>query len=88
MVNLPHGLEFDLALYFVDKLEAPRNAIPSYVRLDLRLGWKPEAIEGLEISLVGRNLLDEQHPEFIDEQASSGAIEIERSFLAQLSYRF
>ena len=38
------------------------DSIPSYVSLDARLGWR--AGERLTLSLVGRNLLDDHHPEF------------------------
>jgi iron complex outermembrane receptor protein len=35
---------------------------PGYSELDLRLGWTP--ISRLELSIVGQNLLHDQHPEF------------------------
>ena len=40
----------------------PSHDVPSYVELDLRLGWWPS--DEVELSLVGRNLLHESHPEF------------------------
>ena len=36
---LPHDLEFNSAVYYVDSL--PHLAIPSYVRLDLGVVWRP-----------------------------------------------
>ncbi len=57
---LPYNTEMDNTLYYVDNLSGIH--IPSYFRLDTRFAWK--ATEGMEVSLVGQNLLDSQHPEF------------------------
>ncbi|MBI5042193.1 MAG: hypothetical protein HZB57_13610, partial [Gammaproteobacteria bacterium] len=38
--------------------------LPSYTRLDLRLGWHPR--QSLETSLWLTNLLDDIHPEQIE----------------------
>jgi iron complex outermembrane receptor protein len=59
-IDLPHNVQFDSYLRYVDELPSP--ATPSYLELDLRLGWSP--IKNFEIALVGRNLLDDHHPEF------------------------
>lgn len=59
-LNLPYNMELDTAAYYVDKLEY--FSVPSYVRVDARLGWKP--IDGVDISLIGQNLLDEYHTEY------------------------
>jgi iron complex outermembrane receptor protein len=82
-VNLPWNLEFDVALYFVDRL--PNFDTPSYLRLDLRLGWKP--IKQLDLSFVMQNLLDDRHPEF----GSVGYLrstEVPRSLYGKLTWRF
>ncbi len=47
-------------LYYMDDIET--HTAPSYFKLDLRLGWKPT--ENLDISLVGQNLLEDQHKEW------------------------
>lgn len=81
-LNLPHDLELDTMFYYVDKNEGLN--IPSYSRLDLRLGWNPT--KKVELSLVGQNLLDGTHPEL------SEGIEIdsetERSFYVKGTFRF
>jgi hypothetical protein len=59
-LNLPWNFEFDSSLYWVSPLKS--QTVPSYVRLDLRLGW--QATEHLELSLVGQNLTDGRHAEF------------------------
>ncbi|MGV3774652.1 MAG: TonB-dependent receptor domain-containing protein, partial [Verrucomicrobiales bacterium] len=82
-LDLPHNIQFDTSLYYVDRLES-RN-VPSYFKLDSRIGWQP--IKDLEISLVFQNLLDPQHPEF-----SNGTLytarEIERSVYGKVAWRF
>jgi iron complex outermembrane receptor protein len=60
LVTIMQGVEFDQVLRYVDSL--PNPAVPSYFELDLRLAWRPKP--GLELSIVGANLLDSAHPEF------------------------
>jgi iron complex outermembrane receptor protein len=54
--------------------------------LDARLGWR--AAPDLEIALVGRNLLDDSHPEFGSETLAISPTEIERSAFVTLQWRF
>lgn len=58
--DLAEDVEFDVMGRYVDSL--PGQSAPRYFSLDLRLGWQPAA--DLELSVVGRNLLDGQHVEF------------------------
>lgn len=79
------GLSLDSSLRFVDALpntNGTNRRVPSYTELDLRLAWQP--VDNLELSLVGRNLLNEQHRESNGENAS----EIERGVYGQISWRF
>jgi iron complex outermembrane receptor protein len=57
--DLADGQELDFTLRYVGALERP--AVPSYTALDLRYGWRIR--KGLELSLIGRNLLDPRHAE-------------------------
>jgi iron complex outermembrane recepter protein len=84
-ITLPHDLEFDTALYFVDALE--NINVDSYTRLDLRLGWKPS--KSCEISISGLNLLEPEHDEFGAEsvQFTSGT-RVQRSVSAKLTVKF
>jgi len=59
-LDLPHNVQFDTALYYVDSL--PAQDVSSYVRLDARLGWHPT--ENLELSVGLQNLLDTEHDEY------------------------
>lgn len=61
-LSLPHHIEFDTSVYYVDNLRASTATVPNYTRVDLRLGWRP--FKALELSVAGQNLLDDRHPEF------------------------
>ena len=58
--------------------------IPSYTRLDTRLGWRLG--EFVELSLVGQNLLRARHAEFFD--STVHGTEIERSVFGKVTWRF
>ncbi|MDE2320439.1 MAG: TonB-dependent receptor, partial [candidate division NC10 bacterium] len=87
LLDLPWHLQFDASAFFVDRLPELVPSVPSYLRLDLRLGWRPT--EAFDLSLVGQNLLDNRHPEW-------GSIfgipvkptEVQRSVYVQASWRF
>jgi iron complex outermembrane receptor protein len=79
--DLPHGVHLDLGLRHTARLPAP--VVPAYTELDLRLGW--QATAGLELAVVGRNLLHARHPEYGD--PVSRAL-IERSIVGQVRWQF
>jgi len=84
-INLPHQLEFDTTLYYVDSLD--NLNVPSYTRLDLRLGWRPS--DDLELSLIVQDLLDPAHPEFAPETLGTGiANQTERSVFGKAIWKF
>jgi iron complex outermembrane recepter protein len=64
MLRSSHDLadrqELDVTLRRVGALASP--AVPSYTALDLRYGWRIR--KGLELNLIGRNLLNPDHAEF------------------------
>jgi len=81
-LDLPWNLEWDLGFRYVDNLG---RFVDSYCEMDTRLGWRP--VKKLEISLVGRNLLDPHHPEFIASRPG-GEGEVERSIYGKVTWRF
>jgi len=81
MIDLPWHLEFDCNFRYIDSLPSPN--VPSYVMVDLRLGWRP--CQNLEFSIVGQNLWDDQHPEF---GAAPTRQEIPRSVFGKVVWRF
>lgn len=85
-LDLPYHLECDQMLSYVDEVSTNTSAkIDDYVRLDLRLGYQP--LDGVELSVVGQNLLDHSHQEFGPFLYNSQA-EIGRSAYAQMVVRF
>jgi iron complex outermembrane receptor protein len=87
-LDLPGRTEFDLGLRWVDRLRTVSNgtigSVPSYFSMDARFAW--HATENLEFSIVGQNLLDNQHPEFGFPNANRH--EIERSVYGKVTWRF
>ena len=80
-MNLPHNLEFDAALRVIGALPSPN--VSSYVTLDTRLGWTVS--KGVELSLIGFNLLDHDHPEF---GAAPTRSELARAFYARIVWMY
>ncbi len=87
-IDLPHNIQFDTALRWVDTLltdSGPvRETTPSYFELDARLAWRPT--DRLEISVVGQNLLHAQHIEY--GYFNPNEEEIVRSVYAKVSWRY
>lgn len=83
--DLSKTLALDLWLRYAHELRHFSQSIPSYVELDARIGWKP--VPGLELSLVGRNLLDPHHPEY-EPEFFGAAGEIDRSIYAKVEWQY
>lgn len=86
LFDLTNEIELDVWARYVDKLYVDQRTIPDYFTVDLRLGWHPH--KDLELSVSGQNLLDNHHPEFSDILYIPVASQIQRAYLAQLSWRF
>lgn len=71
------ALELDLWFRYVDGLMG--SDVESYNTLDARLAWVPRA--GLEVAVVGQNLLQPNHREF-------SSIEIERAVYLKIDWAF
>lgn len=82
-LDIAPELQFDAIVRAVDEL--PALDVPQYVTLDLGLSWFPKP--DLELALVGRNLLDDHHPEQLVVADGSGT-EVRRNYYAKLSWRF
>ncbi|MEI2783273.1 MAG: hypothetical protein V9H25_19375 [Candidatus Competibacter sp.] len=84
-MDLSDALEFDLWLRYVDDI--PALAVKSYLTLDTRLGWR--AGKHLDLSLVGRNLLDSPRVEYREYGlAGTGTGEVEREVYLMAEWRF
>jgi len=83
-MNIGNTLNLDIWARYIDELSI--QGVDSYVGLDTRIAW--QVLPSLALSLVGRNLLDSSHLEFQEEFGSNVAVEIERDFIAELTWQF
>lgn len=83
-MDLGSNVELDATFRAVDRL-SERN-IRGYTTADIRLAWKP--LQNVELSLVGRNLLQSQRAEARPEFLSTQITEVERSFYGSLKIQF
>lgn len=81
MLDLPGNIKFDTVLRFVNDL--PQPATPAYLTMDLRVAWSP--IKNLELSVVGRDLFDNEHPEF---RGTTITREVGRSVFAMFKWTY
>lgn len=84
-MDLPGNLELDPVLRWVDAIynlngATPIVAVPSYLEMDARLGWRP--VKNLELSVTGQNLLQPYHVEFVSGE------EISRSVYGKVALQF
>lgn len=86
LYNITSEIELDAWARYVDEIYVDRRTIPDYFTLDLRLGWHPH--KDLEFSISGQNLLDNHHPEFSDVLYIPAFSQIQRAYLAQVSWHF
>lgn len=91
LYNFTENVEFDTAAYYVADLDNAREVdgslqpIDAYLKWDMRLGWRPW--EGIELSLVGLDLLDGGRQQFIDSRFYP-ASQIGRSYYGKVAWRF
>jgi iron complex outermembrane receptor protein len=87
-MDLPWRLEFDAAARWIDTVHnsnfSTPGTVPSYAELDLRLAW--HATRNLELSIVGQNLLHDQHPE--SGFPGPAQEEITRSVYGKIAFRW
>jgi iron complex outermembrane receptor protein len=82
--SLPLGLAFDSSVYYVSSL--PAQLVPSYTRLDTRVGWRP--CRRLELSLGLQNMLQPRHAEFIGPSEWGQHAQVPRSTYGKVTWRF
>lgn len=81
--RISDDVEWSNAFYFVDHLSQPN--IDQYVRYDTRLAW--QVLPGVEFSVVGQNLLNPKHEEFIG-YVFQNNVEIPRSIYGNITWKF
>ena len=89
MFSVGRDIDFDLWVRYVGANSYPlyygNVEIPAYTALDTRLAWRPMA--GVELSLVGKNLLQRQHLETVSDLTFIRH-EVERTMYGQVSWAF
>ncbi|MHB8608943.1 MAG: TonB-dependent receptor plug domain-containing protein [Candidatus Acidiferrales bacterium] len=83
-LDLGRHWQWNASAYFVGRLSA--QAIPSYTRLDTNVIWKPG--KRFSISLVGQNLLRDDHLEFFGPSQTEESSLIKRSAYAEIRWQF
>lgn len=87
-MDLPCRTELDAAFRWIDEVHnnngSTPGTVPAYAEVDVRLGW--HATKNLELSVVGQNLLHEQHPEA--GFPGSAQEQIVRSIYGKMTWRF
>lgn len=83
--DVTEDVEFDAIFRYVD--DVPNSVVGHYLTADLRVSWEPA--DGVEVFVVGRNLLDDSHPEFFtDPFVVSEATQVRREVFAGINLRF
>jgi iron complex outermembrane recepter protein len=90
--KLRKDLDLNVWLRYVDDATAVKvdeadyfYHINDYFTADLRLAWRP--VSSVELSIVGQNLLDGSHLEFVEE-AYTHPTEVQRNIYGKITYRF
>lgn len=79
--DLTPNASVDVQLRYVDEVQA----VPAYVAADIRLSYRPT--DRLELTVVGQNLLDDQHAEQAN-VLGLPTVEVPRGFYARITQRF
>ncbi len=88
-LTLANRSQFDAWLRFVSRLPSadPRQPeVAAYTMLDLRYAWR--MVGGLELSIVGQNLLGHRHLEFVPDYLPSQTLQVGRSVYAKAQWLF
>lgn len=84
LVNLPYDLEFDAAFRFISDIDTFN--VDGYEELDLRLAWHVR--NNLELAVVGQNLLDDKHLEFVSNLVNTERVGIKRGVYGKLTWTY
>ncbi len=90
-INFNQDIHWNIWARYVGKLNTQkdilsnRTQVDSYFTLDANVSWSIQ--DNLELTLMGKNLLNSSHLEYTSEMYTA-PIAIERSVYTKLSYRF
>ena len=84
LMSLTETIELDANYRFVDRIAA--FGISNYHNLDVRLGWRPT--KAWELSLVGHNLIEAHHQEFLPGLFHTQRTDVQRGVYGKVTWRF
>lgn len=84
LLNLSETVDLDGMLRFVDSI--PQYDIDPFIELDMRFGWR--ILPNLEISVLGQNLLNNQHEEYTSNFIRFTPAQIQRSVFGKITWQF
>ena len=84
MMDLTNNVKADTWFRYVARLKS--LDVSGYMTLDARIAWT--LVKGLELSLVGQNLLEDAHNEYRELNLDTGYVDVERSVYAKLTWQF
>lgn len=84
--NVTHDVDFDVWWRYTDKIVSNQRPINSYFNADARVAWRP--VKGLELSLVGQNLIQTQHLEYQGDILQPQATYVSRGVYAKFNWQF
>lgn len=83
-MDLGEDWRLNLGWRYVDTL--PALGVPSYLVMDARVAWTPTP--NLELAIVGLNLWDDRHPEFVPTTIRTEQTEVQHSVYGVVTWRF
>ena len=84
--EMSDNFSLNAGIRYVGDVDSPAPGIHSYTSLDCHLNWKIS--KQLNISLVGQNMLNDNHNEFQPDFIAIQATEVERSVYAKATWLF
>jgi len=82
--DMPGNLEFDATANYIHDL--PALNMDAHTTVNLRLGWQVN--RAIELSLVGQNLLEGSHAEFIPEYLETAPTQVQRGFYGAIRWDY
>lgn len=84
--NVTHDIDFDVWWRYTGATVANQRPIDDYFNTDVRVAWRP--VKGLELSLIGQNLIQTQHFEYQGDFMQPQATYVSRGVYAKFNWQF
>ncbi len=84
--NVTHDIDFDFWWRYTGSTVANKRPINDYFNTDMRVAWRP--MKGLELSVIGQNLIQTQHLEYQGDFLQPQATYVSRGVYAKFNWQF